>query len=95
MTAAQTPPLVHCPPSSVVDQIVTWSEVQEGDLVLINEGFAVALKVRTFEDDWQGHKWMRTDVRYQQEDGGVYETAEWADRYTAVRRYDISEEQDR
>jgi hypothetical protein len=30
---------------------------------------------------------MRTDLRYQQDDGRCYETDKWADRdYTAVRR---------
>ncbi len=69
------------------DLIVTWREVRPGDRVLVGGQLVLALEVSTYEDDWQGHKWMRTDLRYRDDDGRIYSTGRWTDRdYTAVRR---------
>lgn len=67
--------------------IIRWDELQPGDLFLHEEDLAVALSVSTYEDDWQGTKWMRTDVSFEQGDGRSYVTDRHADRLTAVRRY--------
>jgi hypothetical protein len=75
------------PVSAVKDMIIRWGDVQEGDLVLMGEGLSVATEVRTFEDVWQGHRWMRTDVSWQDDEGHRHTTDKHADRLTAVRRY--------
>jgi hypothetical protein len=85
--ALVTPP---CPPSEVRDLILTWDEVQPGDLTVYEETFVLALEVTTFEDVYQGQKWMRTDLRYRREDGREFESVMHADRLTAVRRYDTA-----
>jgi hypothetical protein len=44
--------------------------------------------VSTYEDDWQGIKWMRTDVLYRHErDSRTWASDRHADRLVAVRRY--------
>jgi hypothetical protein len=85
LTAGHQP---ACPPSAVADMIIRWDELQPGDLFVHEESWAVALKVSTYEDDWQGTKWMRTDILYR-DDSGV---RPWCidrhtDRLVAVRRY--------
>jgi hypothetical protein len=90
--AGATP--VTCPPSAVADQIITWAELEPGDLFVHEESWAVATEVITYESDWQGHKWMRTEILYREpecfgDDAPVrtHATDKHSDRLVAVRRY--------
>ena len=90
-TTTETP--ATCPPSDVKDMIVRWDELQPGDLFVYEEGWAIATEVTTYEDDWQGTKWMRTDILFRcgdccgQDGEHVHSTDRHADRLVAVRRY--------
>lgn len=84
-TTTDTPTTRTCPPSAVVDMIVTWDEVQDGDLVLGLDGL---LDVATVMP--QGSAWC-PEGRVSICIGGRWFTPR-KDRYTAVRRYDLSED---
>jgi hypothetical protein len=71
----------------VRDQIVHYDELKPGDLFLHDATFAVALEVTTYEDDYQGHKWMRTDVTYRYDTDRQFFSDFHADWHVAVRRY--------
>lgn len=72
-----------CPPSAVVDMIVPWTEVGEGDLVLWDGEF------RLVERNWI---WHGPNVRLVQLDGDRdgHGTIPYG-TYAAVRRYDTGE----
>lgn len=72
--------------TATTDLIVQWSEVREGDLVLLDDCLVVAERVHVAEDDWQGTKWLRVDISHREPDGRVFSTDRHGDRYTAVRR---------
>jgi hypothetical protein len=74
-TPAQAPGT--CPPSAVVDQIIPWAEVREGDLVLWNG----ELRLITRLIDYDGEPLMWFDGS--KTGGGVLPCG----NYAAVRRY--------
>jgi hypothetical protein len=88
MASLTAPHQPVCPPSAVADMIVRWDELQPGDLFVYEEGFVLATETTTYEGDWQGHKWMRTDVTWRQPgDDRQHSAGMHSDRLVAVRRY--------
>lgn len=90
MTTATEAVTRTCPDSAVVDQILTWAEVREGDLVLLNDDLTVAEKVHVYQDVWDyqtRETFTRVDICHTLPNGHVVCSERHGDRYTAVRRY--------
>jgi hypothetical protein len=78
----------HCPPSAVADQILTWTEVQERDLVLLDDCLILAERVRVTRKPWgDGTTFPAVDIDHRLDNGALVSSERHGDRYTAVRRY--------
>ena len=89
--AADRGPVIDCQPD---ESIIEWSEVAEGDLVLLEDGLVIAERVNVYQDIWNretGETFTRVDISYRR-DGRLFTSEHHGDRLTAVRRYDTGED---
>lgn len=75
---------------AVLDMIVRWSEVQTGDLVVLDNALVIAEEVQVVQkvwDSWTGETFPAVDIRHQLDNGCFVVNERHGDGYTAVRRY--------
>jgi hypothetical protein len=74
----------------VLDQIVLWSDVLEGDLVLLDDELVLAEYVNIYQDTWDqqtGKTFPRVDIWHRLGNGVLVASERHGDRYTAVKRH--------
>jgi hypothetical protein len=79
--------------TTVHDMIVTWAEVCEGDLVVLNDELVIAERVSVYQDTWNrdtGETFTRADIFHRLDNGVQVASERHGDSYTAVRRHDVS-----
>ena len=73
--------------TDTTDAIVKWSEVQAGDLVLLDDCLITAERVDSCQKPWgDGTTFTAADIFHRLDNGYLVSSERHGDRYTAVRR---------
>ena len=74
--------------AAYTDLIITWDQVRERDLVILDDHLVRVTKVSVCQKPWgEGATFTAVDVSHQLANGQLVTSERHGDRFTAVRRY--------